>query len=53
MLALAIISTVILAAIIIMFFIAGSIEQDNSIAGLIMQLLLGFVIAAIWILYAR
>lgn len=53
MLVLALISTLILSLFIIMFFIVGYKDKKADIAGLFLQLLIGFVIAAIWILYAR
>lgn len=53
MLVLAIISTIILAVYILLFFGVSLKEKDYSISGLILQLLLAFVIVTIWVLYAK
>ena len=52
MLVLAIISTVILAVFILLFF-GAMVEDGDAIIYLIIQSLLAFVIVTIWVLYAK
>lgn len=53
MLALAIISTVMLAILILGFFGTIVVDGDNLFLGFTLMIMLGFVITTIWILYAR
>ena len=52
MLVLAIISTIILAVYILLYFVA-SVRDGDAIIYLIIQSLLAFVIVTIWVLYAK